>query len=163
MIGGGITLVLAVFLAKIFFYPLWENWRAESRRRAAIEKTETARSATPAPKAAPKPDEKNEGQPMELPASNVAALRKEMKKIVTIHGKAVKTGESKDKKYSYLYFSDKPGAAAYASIENKTAGGSGVEALEKFVGKEVSVTGEVTQYQGKPFLKVKAMSDFKTL
>lgn len=164
VIGGTITLALAIFLGKIMFYPLWENWRAESRRRAENERIEAGRSGPAVSKTADTDEKKaSSGQPVELPASNVAALRKEMKKIVTIHGKAVKTGESKGKDVCYLYFSEKPGAAAYLSVDKKTADGASLEALEKFVGKEVSATGEVSQYQGKLLLKIKAMSDIKAL
>ena len=164
VIGGTITLALAIFLGKIMFYPLWENWRAESSRRAENERIEAARSGSAPSKAADAKEEKaSSALPVELPASNVAALRKEMKKIITIHGKAVKAGESKGKDVCYLYFSEKPGAAAYLSLEKNTVDGASLEALEKFVGKEVSATGEVSQYQGKPLLKIKAMSDIKAL
>jgi hypothetical protein len=141
-----------------------ESACAQSGRKGSVTPTAKAAAtpakpaATPAPAPAePAPAAAPEVGPP-LSPEDLTALKEKVGSMVAIEGIPVRAAESKSKAVRFLDFAHGAGKAITVVFVSGKGEAVTLEEVQQYVGKNLRVTGKVTEYNGKPQIAIEQKS-----
>lgn len=131
-----------------------------STLRAAPDKPDKSTPAKDAPSATPLPSPS-----ASLDATDANAVRAHLNEVVEVHGTPAATGQSKSGGVFYLNFGAMHQALAvvFFGKSNSATGITSENDLKQYVGKNVSVTGKLSDFKGDLQINVNTADQIKIL